>query len=98
VANTKSAVKRNRQAQKRNARNSAVKTAVKNALKVARAAIASGDAAKAKTAVSAASSVLDMAATKGVLHAKNASRRIGRLAHAASKKVAAPAAAAPAAK
>jgi small subunit ribosomal protein S20 len=85
VANTKSAVKRNRQAQKRNARNSAVKSTVKNAIKAARAAIASGDAAKAKSAVSA---------TKGVLHSKNASRRIGRLAHEASKKLAAPAAAA----
>ena len=94
MANTKSAVKRNRQAQKRNARNSAVKSTVKNAIKAARAAIASGDAAKAKTAVSAASSALDMAATKGVLHSKNASRRIGRLAHEASKKLAAPAAAA----
>lgn len=89
MANTKSAVKRNRQDQKRNARNSAVKTTVKHAIKAARAAIAAGDPAKAKTAVSAASSALDMAATKGVLHSKNASRRIGRLAHESSKKFAA---------
>jgi small subunit ribosomal protein S20 len=89
VANTKSAVKRNRQAQKRNARNLAVKSTVKDALKAARAAISTGDQAKAKEAVSAASRALDMAATKGVLHAKNASRRIGRLAHEASKKFAA---------
>ena len=92
MANTKSAVKRNRQALKRNARNNAVKSIVKNAVKAARAAVASGDAAKAKAAISAASSALDMAATKGVLHAKNASRRIGRLAHMSSKKFAAPAA------
>lgn len=87
MANTKSAVKRNRQAQKRNARNSAVKSTVKDAIKAARVAIASGDAAKAKTAIAAASAALDKAATKGVLHARNASRRIGRLAHAASTKL-----------
>ncbi len=92
MANTKSAVKRNRQAIKRNARNSAVKSSVKTAIKAARAAIAGGDVAKAKIAVSAASAALDKAATKGVLHSKNASRRIGRLAHESSKKFAAPAA------
>lgn len=92
MANTKSAVKRNRQALKRNARNSAVKSNVKDAIKAARAAISAGDQATAKTALAKATSALDMAATKGVLHAKNASRRIGRLAHEASKKFAAPAA------
>jgi len=92
VANTKSAVKRNRQALKRNARNVAVKGTIKDALKAARAAIATGDAAKAKAAIAAATSTLAKAATKGVLHSKNASRRIGRLAHEASKKLAAPAA------
>lgn len=89
MANTRSAEKRNRQAQKRNARNLAVKGTVKDAIKAAREAISSGDAAKAKTALAAASASLDKAATKGVLHARNASRRIGRLAHEASKKFAA---------
>ncbi len=92
MANTKSAEKRNRQAQKRNARNSAVKSTVKNAIKTARAAMTSGDPVKAKTAVAAATSALAKAATKGVLHAKNASRRIGRLTAEATKKAAAPAA------
>ncbi len=90
MANTKSAVKRNRQSIKRNARNTAVKSTVKHAVKAARAAIAAGDPAKVKLAVDAASAALDKAATKGVLHSKNASRRIGRLAHAASKKLTAP--------
>jgi len=89
VANTKSAEKRNRQAIKRNARNSAVKTNIKDAIKDARAAIASGDQAKAKTLIAAATSALAKAATKGVLHARNASRRIGRLSHEASRKFAA---------
>ena len=94
MANTKSAVKRNRQSLKRNARNIAVKSTIKNAVKAARAAIATGDAAKAKAAISAAASTLAKAATKGVLHSKNARRRIGRLEHQLSKKAAAPAAAA----
>ena len=49
------------------------------------------DAGKAKAAITAATSALAKAATKGVLHAKNAGRRIGRLSHEASKKFAAPA-------
>lgn len=89
MANTRSAEKRNRQALKRNARNSAVKTTVRSALKKAREAIASGDAAKAKDAVKAATKALDKAASKGVLHARNASRHIARLAHATATKFAA---------
>lgn len=89
MANTKSAQKRNRQSIKRKARNSAVKSGVKTAIKAAREAIASGDQARAKTAIAAATSALAKASTKGVLHAKNTSRRIGRLSHEASKKFAA---------
>ncbi len=89
MANTKSAQKRNRQSIKRNARNSAVKGNIKDLLKAARAAIASGDSDKARTAIAAATSSLAKAAQKGVLHAKNASRRIGRLSQGAAKKLAA---------
>jgi small subunit ribosomal protein S20 len=89
LANTKSAEKRNRQAIKSNARNTAVRTAVKTAVKKAREAIASGDAGKAKAAVVAATKALDTAASKGILHANNASRRVARLAHASSAKFAA---------
>jgi small subunit ribosomal protein S20 len=79
VANTKSAEKRNRQAQKRRARNTAVRTGVKTAIKKAREAIASKDPAKAREALRAAAKVIDQAASKGVLHARNASRKIARL-------------------
>ncbi|MDQ3265471.1 MAG: 30S ribosomal protein S20 [Myxococcota bacterium] len=82
MANTKSAEKRNRQAQKRRARNVAVRTTVKNAVKKAREAIATKDPAKAKEALVEASRTINKAASKGVLHAKNASRRISRLAKA----------------
>jgi small subunit ribosomal protein S20 len=83
VANTKSAQKRNRQALKRRARNQAVRTQVKSAVKRAREALAAKDPAKAQEALRAAARTLDRAASKGVLHKKNASRRIARLFHAA---------------
>ena len=81
MANLKSAEKRNRQAQRRKARNVQVRTAVKTALKKARAAIAAKDPAMAKEAVRLATAVLSKAKSKGVLHAKSASRRIARLSH-----------------
>jgi len=82
VANTKSAQKRNRQAEKRRARNQAVRTQVKSAVKKAREALAAKNPAKAQEALRAAARTLDRAASKGVLHKKNASRRIARLFHA----------------
>ncbi len=84
MANTKSAEKRNRQAQKRRARNTSVRTTVKGAVKKAREALASKDPVKAKEALVEATRTINKAASKGVLHAKNASRRIGRLASAVS--------------
>lgn len=89
MANTRSAEKRHRQSLKRRERNTAVETAVKTAIKKAREAIAGGDVKKAGEAVKAATVALDKAASKGVLHAKNAQRRIARLAHNAAAKFAA---------
>jgi small subunit ribosomal protein S20 len=91
LANTSSAEKRNRQAQKRRARNVQVRTGVKSAVKKAREAIAKGDASTAKQALQAAEKSIGKAASKGVLHRNAASRKISRLARAAAK--AAPAAA-----
>lgn len=82
MANTKSAEKRNRQAQKRRARNNAVRTTVKNAVKKVREAVTAKDPSKAKEALTEATRTINKAATKGVLHARNASRRISRLAKA----------------
>ncbi len=90
MANTASAEKRNRQAQKRRTRNVAVRTGVKGAVKKVRESLARGDAAGAKAALQAAERALDRAASKGVLHRNAASRRISRLAHSVAK--AAPAA------
>jgi small subunit ribosomal protein S20 len=84
LANTKSAEKRNRQALKRRARNQSVRTAVRTAIKKAREALASKDTSKIEDALRSASATLDKAASKGVLHKRNASRRIARLRHAAT--------------
>ncbi len=84
MANTKSAQKRNRQALKRRARNQSVRTAVKSAVKRAREAIASKDPARIQEALRSAAKTLDRAASKGVLHKRNASRRIARLFHTAT--------------
>jgi small subunit ribosomal protein S20 len=85
LANTRSAEKRNRQAQKRRDRNVGVRTRVKSAVKKAREIIANGDVAGAKAAAVEAASTLAKAASKGVLHKNAAARRISRLAKAAAK-------------
>jgi small subunit ribosomal protein S20 len=85
LANTASATKRNRQAQKRRARNVQVRTGVKSAVKKVREAIEKGDGATAKAALKAAERSLGKASSKGVVHKNAASRRIGRLAAAVAK-------------
>ena len=78
MANTKSAEKRNRQSIKREAANRVVRGSTRTALKKARIAIEQGDA-NAPELVRVAERALDKAATKGVLHANNASRTKSRL-------------------
>ena len=85
MANTASAEKRNRQAQKRRTRNVQVRTGLKSSVKKAREAIVQADPAAAKQAVAAALRTLDKAASKGIIHKNAAARRISRLAKAAAK-------------
>jgi len=84
VANTNSAEKQNRQAQKHRARNQGITSAVRTQVRKFREALAAGDAAKAKTELTSAIRVISKAASKGVLHKAQASRRIARLSKAAS--------------
>ena len=84
MANHPSAVKRNRQTQKRTKRNQAIRSNVRSTIKKARTALETGDKAAAESALKLAERTLDKAATKGVLHRKNASRRLARLARQAS--------------
>lgn len=86
MANHASAEKRNRQRLKRTARNRAAKSALRTAVKKARAAIA-GTADQAAEQVKAAVSKLDRAASKGIIPVGRANRLKGRLGAALQKAV-----------
>lgn len=88
MANIKSAEKRNRQRIQREARNRVYRGRARTAVKNARAAIESGDE-NATELVQVAERALDRAATKGVLHPNNVSRRKSRLYKALHQKQAA---------
>lgn len=79
MANTLSAKKRIRQNKKRHARNQAVRTRAKTYIRRARQAIRDGEIEQAEELVRSASSALDRAASKGVIHKNNAARRKSRL-------------------
>jgi small subunit ribosomal protein S20 len=85
LANIKSAKKRILVAQTKADRNKAVKSGVKTAIKKVHTAIESGDKAAASAALLAATSEIDTAASKGVYHKNNASRKVSRLAAAVNK-------------
>jgi small subunit ribosomal protein S20 len=91
VANHPSAEKRNRERIKHTERNRAIKTHFRTLVKHVREAVAKGDKKAAAEALKVATSALDAAVTKGVLHRSSASRSISRL-HAAVRKTTAPAA------
>ena len=78
MANMKSAIKANRQNEKRAIRNRIYRGGARTAVKRARLAI-SADAGSAQENVQEAIRVLDRAASKGVIHKNNAARRKSRL-------------------
>ena len=84
MANIKSQIKRNRQADAAHERNKSVKTALKSAVRKFRAAAESGDADQAKTLAAAASRQLDKAASKGVIHKNQAANRKSAMAKKAA--------------
>lgn len=79
MANSKSAKKRIRVAERRRDRNKPLRTEARTFVKKAEAAIAAGDAGDAEAATLKAVSVLDRVADKGVIHKNNAARRKSRL-------------------
>jgi small subunit ribosomal protein S20 len=85
LAHHKSALKRHRQSLKARERNRIVKTRVKNAVKAVRLAIEANDADATALALQNATSILDKAASKKVLHWRTAARKISRLSMAANK-------------
>ncbi|HWE24036.1 MAG TPA: 30S ribosomal protein S20 [Myxococcales bacterium] len=84
MANTKSAEKQNRQAIRHRTRNQAITSAVRTQVRKFREALSGGDAAKTKSELSAAIRAISKAASKGVIHKAQASRRIARLSKAAA--------------
>ena len=79
MANIKSAKKRILVNQTKAARNKAIRSKVKTMIKKVDAAIAAGDKAAAQASLLTAISEIDRAASKGVFHKNNASRKVARL-------------------
>ena len=79
MANTRSAIKRIRQNQKRRLRNRHFRGRARTSIKQARQAISAEDMETAHVKTMEAVRALDKAAEKGVLHKNNASRRKSRL-------------------
>ncbi|MCJ7736958.1 MAG: 30S ribosomal protein S20 [Anaerolineae bacterium] len=82
MANTKSAIKRLRSAERRRLRNRNFRGGARTAVKKARTLIEAGNLDEAREAVLVATSALDKAAKKGIIHKNNAARRKSRLAQA----------------
>ncbi len=79
MATHKSAMKRARQNERRRLRNKSIRTRVKNVIKKVRLAVERKSLEEAQEALKEAIPVIDKAASKGVLHKRNAARKISRL-------------------
>lgn len=79
MANIKSAIKRNKQNEKRRLRNRVYRGSARTYIAKARVAIDGSEKDAAAEATKRAIKALDVAAQKGVLHKNNAARRKSRL-------------------
>lgn len=80
MPNIKSAKKRVVVNEKKNSQNKMIKTSVKTAIKKFNAALAAGDAEAAEKLLPETVSVIDSAASKGILHKNNAANKKSALA------------------
>jgi small subunit ribosomal protein S20 len=85
VANIKSQIKRNKQNEKARLRNKAVKSELKTTVRKFREAADTGNAEAAETAMRVASTKLDRAVSKGVIHKNQAANRKSALAKRAEQ-------------
>ena len=85
MPNIKSAIKDVKKSRELHARNVAEKSKIKTFVKKAKSAIASGDTESVKSVITAATSVIDKAAEKGIIHKNAAARRKSRLMRTANK-------------
>ena len=79
MATHRSAEKRDRQNKKRKIRNTAVKSQTKTEIKKVLAAVDEQDRDSSEKALKSAIKVIKKAASKGVYHKNNASRKVSRL-------------------
>lgn len=79
MANSKSALKRVRVAERNRIHNRPYRSAARTMVKKAELAIQNGEQAEAQEAVLRAIATLDRAAGKGIVHRNNAARRKSRL-------------------
>ncbi len=84
MANIKSQIKRIKTNEKRTERNKAVKSEIRTWVRKFREAAASGDAAAARDALQKASTKLDKAAQKGVIHQNQAANKKSSMAKKAA--------------
>jgi len=87
LPNIKSAIKRVKVSEKKNLRNRMIKSGVKTAIKKFQVELAVNPGA-ANVQLSATTSAIDKAASKGILHKNTANRKKARLARNLSKAVA----------
>jgi small subunit ribosomal protein S20 len=74
-----SAIKRARQAEKRNERNRVERSKIKSVMKSVEAAVKGSDKEAVKSVLLSATKVISSARSKGIIHKNNASRKISRL-------------------
>lgn len=79
MATHKSAIKRARQNKKRRLRNRMYKTRVKNAVRKVKEAVAQNSLEEAQKRLPEAVSIIQKTAGKGIIHKRNAARKISRL-------------------
>ena len=85
MANIKSQIKRIKTNEKAQARNKSVRSSIKTAIRRFKDAAATGDVSTTAAELKAASKALDVAVSKGVLHANSAANKNSAMAKAANK-------------
>jgi len=85
VANIKSQIKRIKTNEKSQARNKSVRSSIKTAIRRFKDAAATGDVSTTAQELRAASKALDVAVSKGVIHANAAANKKSAMAKAANK-------------
>lgn len=79
MATHKSALKRQRQNEKKRARNVHIRSTLKTVVKRVRLAVEAKDVEEARTALAEAIPAINKAKSKGVIHGNTASRKVSRL-------------------